>query len=118
MNGERYDLVFGSLKVGVVRQTDSDFPNLWGEIIYDPGLENAQSPKVRRFVQFVSLNRESTRLIDMEHEQDVSRELAAVNAELEKYLDYIESEDWYLIAKDGRCVAIMAPILRGANEIV
>jgi hypothetical protein len=118
MHGQRYDLVFGSLKVGVVIQTASDFPNLWGDIEYDPALAKSRSPEVARFVRFVTLNRESTRLVDIEDEQDVSRELAEVNAELEGYTDYIESEDWYLIDADGRRFAIMCPILRGSGEIV
>ena len=118
MKGQRYDLVFGSLNVGVVTQTDSDFPNLWGEITYDPALENPQTPEAIRFAKFVALNKESTRLVDTEHEQDVSRELAAVTTELEGYTDYIESEDWYLIDAGGRRLPIICPILRGSSEIV
>jgi hypothetical protein len=118
MSGKRLDLVFGSIKVGVVTPTDSDFPNLWGDITYHPALANPQSPEAARIAKFVALNQESTRLVDMEHEQDVSRELAAVNAELEGYQDYIESEDWYLIDADGRRHPILCPVLRGPGEIV
>jgi hypothetical protein len=118
MGGKRYDLVFGSIKVGVVTPTDSDFPNLWGEITYDPRLENPQTPDAARFAKFVALNRESTRLVDMEHEQDVSRELDAINAELESYNDYIESEEWYLIDASDTRLRILCPVLRGTGEIV
>jgi hypothetical protein len=119
MDGDRFDLYFGPLKVGVVTRTDSDFPNLWGGITYDPALSEQRSPEVTRFVKFVALNRESIRLLDMEHEHDTSREQEAVNAELEaQYMDYVESEDWHLIDEQGRVLPILCPILRGDGEIV
>jgi hypothetical protein len=118
MDGPRYDLLFGKLKVGVVLQTASDFPNLWGEIVYAPALDKPKSARLRRFVKFLLLNRESTRLIDLEHEKDVAQELEAVHAELEDYKDIMESEDWYLQDASGRRVAILSPVLRGESEIV
>jgi hypothetical protein len=119
MDGDRFDLYFGSLKVGVVTQSDSDFPNLWGNIAYDPSLRVPQSAEIAHFVRFVVLNQESTRLLDMEHEQDTSREQGAVGAELEAYYkDYIESEQWYLIDEHGQRLPILCPILRGSSEIV
>jgi hypothetical protein len=96
MDSDRFDLYFGSLKVGVVTQSVSDFPNLWGNIAYDPSLSGPQSAQVARFFKFVVLNQESARLLDMEHEHDISREQEAVDAELEAhYKDYIESEQWH-----------------------
>lgn len=119
MDGERYDLYFGSLKVGVVTQADGDFPNLWGTIAYDPALSDPQSPEAVRLTRFISLNKESTRLMDLEDERDTSREQEAVNAELEAdYAVYVESEEWRLI--DGRRLElpILCPILREDGEIV
>jgi hypothetical protein len=118
MNGERYELYFGSLKVGIVTQTDIDFPNLWGDIVYDSALSKPQAEDIARFVNFVALNRESTRLVDMDSEGDTSREQSAVNAELEAYMDYVESEDWRLIDQRGRELPILCPILRASDEIV
>jgi hypothetical protein len=118
MNDKSYDLYFGSLKVGVVTQTDSDFPNFWGDIENDPALLEPQSDEAARFVRFLSIDRESIRLVDTEHEHDVSCELAAVNAELEAYSDYIESEDWQLIDSRGRRLPILCPIFRQSGAIV
>jgi hypothetical protein len=118
MKGKRYDLYFGTLKVGIVTEIDSDFPNLWGDIAYDPALLKPQAGEIARFVKFVELNRESTKLVDMEDEQDTSREQDAVNAELVAYMDYVESEDWHLIDTRGRALPILCPILRGSGEIV
>jgi hypothetical protein len=119
MDGDRFDLYFGSLKVGVVTQSNSDFPNLWGNIAYDPALVEPRSAELARFVKFVVLNRESTRLLDREHEHDTSREQEAVGAELAAhYMDFVESEDWHLIDNQGRLLPILCPILRGDGEIV
>ncbi len=119
MADQRYDLYFGSLKVGVVTQTDSDFPNLWGSITYEPTVLKRQSAETSRLARFVELNRESTRLADLEDQQEASREQEAVSAELEaNFMDYVESEDWLLIDERGRELPILCPILRDPGEIV
>ena len=119
MDSERYDLYFGSLKVGTVTQTDSDFPNLWGTIAYEPWVSSPPSPEEERFARFVALNKESTRLVDMEHEVDTSREQAAVNTELEAgFMDFVESEEWRLVDRRGRVLPILCPILRGDGDLV
>lgn len=119
MNGDRYELYFGPTKVGIVTETDSDFPNLWGDIVYDLAGLNPNTEQGARFLRFLELSRESTRLVDLQHERDTSREQAAVNEELEaRYLDYVESEEWHLIDARGNRVPILCPILCGPGEIV
>jgi hypothetical protein len=82
-------------------------------------LSEPQAEEAARLARFVELNRESTRLLDLEDKQDTSREQKLVNAELEaNYLDYIESEDWHLVDKRGRKLPILCPLLRGSGEIV
>jgi hypothetical protein len=116
---QRYDLHFGSLKVGVVTQTDSDFPNQWGTIDYEPWVRSPRSAEEERFARFVVLNQESTRLVDMEDEADTSRELAAVSSELEAaFMDYVESDQWRLVDRRGRAAPILCPILRGDGDLV
>jgi hypothetical protein len=118
MVGKRYDLYFGSLKVGVVTQTDSDFPNLWGDISYDRAVSEPRSEEAARLARFVELNRESIRLVDLE-EEDTSREQKVADAELDaNYMDYIDSEDWHLVDERGRKLPILCPLLRGSSEIV
>jgi hypothetical protein len=119
VDGERYDLFFGSLKVGLVTQTGSDFPNVSGTIAYEPWLSSPQAPEAVRFARFVALNKESTRLVDMEHEVDTFREQAAINAELEAgFMDYVESEEWRLIDRSGRELPILCPVLHGDGDLV
>ncbi len=119
MVGKRYELYFGSLRVGVVTQTASDFPNLWGDLAYDRSVLERQSEEAARFCKFVELNHESTRLVDLEDKQDTSREQEAVSAELvAHYMDYVESEEWHLLDEGGRKLPILCPILNGSGEIV
>ncbi len=114
----RYDLFFGTQKVGVVTDVDSDFPNLWGRIVYDESLSDPRTDEGARLARFVELNRESIRLIDIEHERDVSQELAALNTELEGYNDFIETDRWRLIDESGKEHPILVPIFRPGGEIV
>jgi hypothetical protein len=118
VHGKQYDLVFGTHKIGVVTETGSDFPNLSGTIEYDPALATLRSQKAARLVRFIAFMRESTRLLDLASERDVSRELDGANAELDAYTDYIDSEDWYLIDGDGSRIPVMCPIFHGSGEIV
>jgi hypothetical protein len=120
VDGERYELYFGSLKVGVVTETDSDFPNLWGTIAYEPWVCSPQSPEEGRLARYVALNKESTRLMDMGDAVDVACERAAINAELEAGYtdDYVLSVEWWLVDRGGQKVPILCPILRGDGDLV
>ena len=91
MDGDRYDLYFGSLKVGVVTRTDSDFPNLWGTIACEPWLSSPRSREEERLVRYFALDRECNRLLEVEHEVDNFREQAAIIAEIEaEFMDVVE----------------------------
>jgi hypothetical protein len=107
-----YELYFGQLRIGVVRHVDGDFPNNFGRLTYERWLADPRTAAQKRFARFAELNRECTRLVDQEHERDVSTELAAVNAKLEaKFTDYMDSPEW-LVDRDGKDELILCPILR------
>tara|TARA_B110000495_G_C22522365_1_gene318460 strand:- start:89 stop:472 length:384 start_codon:yes stop_codon:yes gene_type:complete len=114
----QHELRFGTTTVGLVTQTDADFPNVWGEIVLDESLESSACEETTRMAEFIRLNRECTRLADIEHEQDVSTELDAVNQQLESYNDYIETSDWVLVSTDSETVGVMCPIFRDDGELV
>jgi hypothetical protein len=114
----RYDLYLGDLKVGVVTEEDMDFPNLWGRIEYDESLSRSKAGEAFRLARFLELSRESIRLVDTEHEQDVSKELDVLNAQLEEYQDYVETDDWFLVDEKGIKHPILCPIFRHCGEIV
>jgi hypothetical protein len=114
----RYDLYFGDIRVGAVTEKDSDFPNLWGAITYDESMSQPISDERTRLARFLELNQESIRLVDIEHEQDVSSELDAVSKQLEAFNDYIETDDWRLVDETGNSLPILVPIFRHDGEIV
>jgi hypothetical protein len=119
MNGESYILYFGSLRVGIVTQTDCDFPNLWGEIEYDPALAEPETFELARLSRFIALNCESTRLLDLEDEEDTDLEQQAISGELDThYSEFVEAVHWHLIDSQGHDLPILCPILRNAGEIV
>ena len=114
----RYELYFREIKIGVVSDVESDFPNLWGTIAYDESLTQPTTDERKRLARFVELNRESIRLVDIEHEQDVTSELDAINKHLESYYDFIETDDWILVSDNGERIPILCPIFRHDGEIV
>jgi hypothetical protein len=117
-DGDRLDLYFGTIKVGVVTGVAGDFPNLWGRLTCGPALKQSGCAAVARLVRFLALNRVSTRLADQEPGH-TSRVREAVDAELEaRFADYAESEDWHMIDTQGRKRPILCPILRWDGEIV
>jgi len=118
VDGERYELYFGSLKVGVVTQKDSDFPSLWGTVAYEPWLSSPRSREEERLVRFFALSRESVRLLDMEHDVGTSPEREAVEAEIEaRYMDFVESAEWRLVDPAGRELPILCPV-PGEDDLV
>lgn len=114
----QHELKFGNTLVGLITLTDADFPNVWGEIVLDGSLVNPACAERTRMAEFIRLNRECTRLADIEHEQDVAYQLDAVNKQLECYSDYIGTNDWVLISPDSETAGIMCPIFRDDNELV
>jgi len=118
MAGANYTLYFGTLKVGVVSESEEDFPSLSGDVVLDPALDEAQTPDAARFTEFLRLNRESTRLVDVSHTQDVREELAAVNTQLDAYVEYVHSDAWHLVDAQGTVLPILCPIFRGRWQIV
>jgi hypothetical protein len=119
MGDERLDLYFDPLRVGAVTPVGEDFPNLGGYITYDPSLAKPPSAVVARLARFIALNRESTRLEDLEDESGIPQGADAVNSALEThYIDYVESGDWRLVDGRGRERPILCPIFHENEEIV
>ncbi len=114
----RYELYFRDMKIGDITEDDADFPNLWGTITYNESINRPTTEEQERLARFVELNQDSIRLVDVEHEQDVSAELDVINKELEAFNDYIETDDWLLVTDHGKRLPILCPILRHDGEIV
>ena len=114
----QYDLLLGDTRIGSVSQTDTEFPNLSGTIEIAATIQQATSEFAQELKEFIRLNCECTRLVDVQDDQDVGDELQAVNQQLQAYQDLIERDDWLLIDPLGKRHPILCPILRNGNEIV
>jgi hypothetical protein len=114
----QYDLYLATLKIGRVSEDGRDFPNLWGWLEYEQLMRKPTTAIECRVAKFLELGIEEMKLVDVEHEKDVSREIAAHNVQMEQYRDLIESDDWFLIDENGVKSPILCPILREGGNIV
>ena len=89
----RYKLFYGDVHLGDITEEDADFPNLFGT--FQPSDASDHPETRRRIDEYVGYSVEADRLID---EPDVYDTF--VEAHEERFLDLIESEDWWL--EDGR----------------
>ncbi len=117
MNHE-YSLFLGTLKIGNVTQADSDFPSLWGRIEFENSIAVPETDAARRMARFIELSRHYTRLLETLVEGQESSEQDTINAELEGYADFIDSDDWHLVDEHGERVPILVPIFHDHDEIV
>ena len=121
MSGERYELYFGTRRVGAVTQLDSDFPNLWGSIVYDASITRPQTPEDQRMARYVELSIESMRLMmgDTYVEDDDDDESNPFEAEIDRdFMDLVETNDWRLIDAQGKVEPILFPVFHPDDEIV
>ena len=113
-----YFLFFGDDRIGRVVCKDKDFPNIWGVLALDDRFSNPTTLAEQRLARFLELTRESMRLVDVMHEQDVSAELDERNRQLDPYNDYVESNDWRLVDDAGAVLPILCPIVSDDGGIV
>lgn len=112
-----YELYFSDTKVGTIEYLESDFPSLYGQIIFDEKYLISNEPEISRVKQYLKLQAESCRFLDIEHEQTVETELEKINSKLDEYMDLIETDEWYLVDIDRRKHCILSPIIRLDNEV-
>lgn len=114
----RYKLYFRRVLIGDVVESDSDFPNVYGVISFADSVTHPASVEDSRVARFLDLSRESTRLVNAEHDRDVSIELRAVNLALIAFNEYIFSNDWRLVDESGEALPILCPMVHDSDEIV
>ena len=112
-----FTLYFGNLRVGRVSQTGADFPSLSGTIALDPSITQAQRGPKAEMARFIELSRAALRLMEIEHLQDVTAEVAANVNDLAPFHGYIETDAWRLVDESGKSLPILAPIFADADEI-
>lgn len=98
----RYKLVFGGVHLGDVTQVDADFPNLFG--IFQPA-NASDHPEVRRRIdEYVGYSVEADRLTDEPGKYDAYAEENEA-----RFLDLIESEDWWMEDERGQRSPTLIP---------
>jgi hypothetical protein len=119
MDWDRFDLFYGSTKVGVVFLVDGDDPDLLGNIVNDSAVSNPATAEAMRLARFIALSRESARLLDEMDEPGPTPEQEAIDAELEEAgRSFVDSDDWCLVNVLGCRLPILCPLFRGEDEIV
>jgi hypothetical protein len=118
MSQEKYQLYFEDFEIGMVESVASDFPNIWGIVQYAKWLSAPRTSQEARIAAFIELNQKSIHFEEIEDEQDVTEDIERINQELKAYQDFIETEAWYLIDRNGDKSMILCPIFRDDSEIV
>jgi len=109
---EPYRLFFRDLYLGVVVQDDFDFPNLFGTFtLADKVGEDELS---RHLLNYIEQSIIGNGLMEDDKMDEWEK---FENALSERFLDLIETDDWYLMA-DGKREPIMIPIFCRDKGIV
>ncbi|MNJ86612.1 hypothetical protein D3C87_41160 [compost metagenome] len=112
---KNYELFWKDIHIGSVTETNWDMRSA-GDIIYH---FNYQEPvdSVERLAAFIRLSiRESQCYEDGLEEGD---EFKAICKEVEEhFMDFVDSEEWYLLNEKQERMAILCPIFHINNEIV
>ena len=91
MTHQQYKLLFRDIEIGMIRQEDVDFPNVWGTFEPSPATDH---PEVRAHVQrYIDYSREADKLIL----QDDSEWDRFISQNESQFLDLIECDDWWLV---------------------
>jgi hypothetical protein len=96
-------LRFHHLTVGLVEETDADFPNIFGAFALAPS--DPADPLGRHVGDYVAFSVEASRLM----EEDEAAYHRFAEAHEGGFLDLIETDDWLLEGEDGVVRPILVP---------
>jgi hypothetical protein len=103
---QKYKLLFRDIDVGVIRQQNVDFPNLWGQFEMSC---NEDCPETRAHIQrYIEYSREADRLMLQDDKPGSEWDVFRSQNET-KFVNLIESEDWWLVDEHGMRHAILIP---------
>jgi hypothetical protein len=111
----KYELFHGPVRVGAIRGQGGacGFPTFWvGLIEYDPNLWAATDADSAHIAEYLTLARESARLLD------AGQSTAEVNERMRmRYMDVVESGEWRLTDSRGVAIPIHC-IMQHQNDLV
>jgi hypothetical protein len=105
----KYDLCFGESRLASVTRTGADFPNLWGEFRLKESIR--EDDRLRHVVDYIDYSIRTAPLAEADQQDD------ARNAEEEKFIDLIDSNQWFLVDEKGQREPILIPIFHSEREI-
>ena len=109
---KKYELFFGDIHIGSLVETGWDMRSA-GTIEYDFNYLEPEE-KHTRLAKYIRLSIESSRYLENGDEENYQ----ACCEEENKYLDFINSEDWYIVTHDGKKEKILCPAFHENDEIV
>jgi len=86
-NTMKYLLKYKQIEVGTVEGIEEDFLNLWGSF------SKSESLRDEVLLKFICLSIRESSLIEEDHLRDTSEDLARLEADIEPFEHFVESED-------------------------
>ncbi len=114
----KFNLKYADILVGTVIKQNEDFPNLWGRFELVLSEKSLDDKIIIRLAEFIKLSIRESDLVEREHLDDVSKEFEQLNIDIEPYMDFIESEEWFLVDENGKENKILVPSFKSDNSIL
>ena len=107
-----YQLYFGDIKLAEVITESSDFLDVCGS--YRLTIDDRYSIKIQKILKYITYS-----IASCDEELDYNRKQIDFNAEHDElqFLNFIESDEWWLQDEKGDRQDIQVPIFSGDNEI-
>lgn len=100
--GTRYRLFYGEMEVGEVTEEDADFPNLFGRFVPTGSGSGAAWDRLQEYVR-------NSVAADLLGDESAEAQSDFVVEYESRFLDLIESDDWYLLDEGGRTFPVLLP---------
>jgi hypothetical protein len=114
MRSGPYQLFFGDIEIATVIETGADFPNLWGTYILTLG--DRSTPEIQKITKYIEYSIASSRIGEASDYGQESIDFDAANED--RFLDLIESDDWYFIEDGtGSKYYLLIPLFHSDRDI-
>lgn len=112
---KKFELYLKDIHIGSVTETNWDMRSA-GDIIYHFDYIEPIAPS-DRLAAFIRLSIRESECVEEGLEE--GEEFAAICKEMEeRYMDFVDSTEWYLVNEKQEKTAILCPIFHTNNEIV
>jgi hypothetical protein len=109
MMPQQYKLIFGNVEIGIVEETNADFPNFWGK--FDPLPATGHPETYRRIQAYIAYSRQRDGLLAQGDGPGSQWEKFMLQNE-PRFRDLIECDAWWLVDAAGQRHPILVPNFR------